>query len=129
MIDIIPPEEEEKTLKINFTEEQKQALEEFIARQNKLLLKAEPSVDNIPPDTGDMYLEKHRDVLDELANIIDHSLGDENERVLISTSFLKDIVWLLSVGHKAYLNNPNDDLHAISKTLKEILREMRKRKV
>ena len=79
-------------------------------------------------ETSDAYLEKHRDVLDELANIIDHSLGDENERVLIDTSFLKDVVWLLSVGHKAYLNNPNDDLHEISKTLKEILREMRKRK-
>ena len=80
-------------------------------------------------ETGDAYLEKHRDVLDELSNIIDHSLGDENERVLIKTSFLKDVVWLLSVGHNAYLNNSNDDLHEISKTLKEMLREMKKRKV
>lgn len=82
-----------------------------------------------PPETGDAYLEKHRDVLDVLANILDHSLGDENERVLINTSFLKDVVWLLSVGHRAYMNKPNDDIHEISKTLKEILREMRKRKV
>lgn len=80
-------------------------------------------------ETSDAYLEKHRDVLDELANIIDHSLGDENERVLIRTSFLKDIDWLLSVGHRAYMNKPNDDIHEISKTLKEILREMRKRKI
>ena len=80
-------------------------------------------------ETDDAYLEKHRDVLDELANIIDHSLGDENERVLIKTSFLKDVVWLLSVGHRAYMDKPNDDLHTISNTLKEILREMKKRKV
>lgn len=128
MIDIILPEEEEKTLKINFTEEQKQAFEEFIARQNKLLLKAEPSVDNIPPDTGDMYLEKFQNVADELCNIIEHSLDDEREQVLIRTSFLKDIDWLLSVGHRAYMDKPNNDVHEISKTLKEILREMRKRK-
>lgn len=80
-------------------------------------------------ETGDAYLEKHRDVIDRLSDIIDHSLGAENEQVLIETSFLKDVVWLLIVGYKAYLNNSNDDLHEISKTLKEMLREMRKRKV
>ena len=73
MIDIKPPEEE--TLKINFTEEQKQAFKDFIARQNKQLLKAEPS-----------------DV-----SIIDADISKE--------------------------------LHELNKTLKEILREMRKRKV
>ena len=73
MIDIKPPEEE--TLKINFTEEQKQAFKDFIARQNKQLLKAEPS-----------------DV-----SIIDADIAKE--------------------------------LHELNKTLKEILREMRKRKV
>ena len=75
MIDIIPPEEEEKTLKINFTEEQKQAFEEFIVKQNKLLLKAEPSN----------------------ASIIDADISKE--------------------------------LHELNKTLKDILKEMRKRKV
>lgn len=75
MIDIIPPEEEEKMLKIEFTEEQKQAFEDFIAKQNKLLLKAEPS--NV--------------------SIIDADISKE--------------------------------LHELNKTLKEILREMRKRKV
>ena len=73
MIDIKPPEEE--TLKINFTEEQKQAFKDFIARQNKQLLKAEPS-----------------DV-----SIIDADIAKE--------------------------------LHELNKMLKEILREMRKRKV
>lgn len=73
MIDVKPPEEE--TLKINFTEEQKQAFKDFIARQNKQLLKAEPS--NV--------------------SIIDADIAKE--------------------------------LHELNKTLKEILREMRKRKV
>lgn len=73
MIDVKPPEEE--TLKINFTEEQKQAFKDFIARQNKQLLKAEPS--NV--------------------SIIGADIAKE--------------------------------LHELNKTLKEILREMRKRKV
>lgn len=86
-------------------------------------------IDIIPPETGDMYLDKFQNVADELCNIIEHSLDDEREQVLIRTSFLKDVDWLLSVGHRAYMNKPNDDIHEISKTLKEILREMRKRKV
>lgn len=49
--------------------------------------------------------------------------------MLVLTSFLKEIDWLLSVGHRAYMNKPSEDVHEISKTLKEILREMRKRKV
>lgn len=73
MIDIKPPEEE--TLKINFTEEQKQAFEDFVARQNKLLLKVEPNY----------------------VSIIDADIAKE--------------------------------LHELNKTLKEILMEMRKRKV
>lgn len=73
MIDIIPPDEE--TLKINFTEEQQQAFEEFVKKQNKFLIKAEPS--NV--------------------SIIDADISKE--------------------------------LHELNKTLKEILREMRKRKV
>lgn len=72
MIDIKPSEEE--TLKLNFTEEQKQAFKDFIARHNNLLLKGEPS-----------------DV-----SIIDADIAKE--------------------------------LHELNKTLKEILREMRKRK-
>lgn len=72
MIDIKPPEEE--TLKINLTEELKQAFKDFIASQNKLLLKGEPS--NV--------------------SIIDADIAKE--------------------------------LHELNKTLKEILREMRKRK-
>ena len=86
-------------------------------------------IDIKPPDTGDMYLEKFQDVADELCNIIEHSLDDEREQVLIRTSFLKDIDWLLSVGHRAYMDKPDKNLHEISKTLKDILREMRKRKV
>ena len=74
MIDIIPPEEEEKTLKINFTEEQKQAFEEFIKKQNDLIARPLPPI--IPCDDG-------------IAK----------------------------------------ELHELNKTLKEILREMKKRKV
>ena len=85
-------------------------------------------IDIKPSYTEDMYIDKFQDVADELCDIIEHSLDDEREQVLIRTSFLKDIDWLLSVGHRAYMNNPNDDIHEISKTLKEILREMRKRK-
>ena len=80
-------------------------------------------------DTGDMYLDKFQDVADELCNIIEHSFDDEREQVLIRTSFLKDIDWLLSVGHRAYMNKQNNDVHEISITLKDILKEMRKRKV
>ena len=43
-------------------------------------------------ETSDAYFEKHRDVLDELANIIDHSLGDENERVLIKHRSIKTVI-------------------------------------
>ena len=86
-------------------------------------------IDIKPPDTGDMYLDKFQEVADILCNIIEHSLDDEREQVLISTSFLKDIDWLLSVGHRAYMDKPNNDVHEISKTLKDILKEMRKRKV
>lgn len=57
MIDVKPSEEEEKTLKINFTEEQKQALEEFIARQNKLLLKAEPVME-VTPDGQQTFIKE-----------------------------------------------------------------------
>lgn len=85
-------------------------------------------IDIKPPDTGDMYLDKFQDVADELCNIIEHSLDDEREQVLIRTSLLRNIDWLLSVGHRAYMHKPNNDLNEISKTLKEILREMRKRK-
>lgn len=74
MIDIIPPEEEEKMLKIEFTEEQKQAFEEFIKKQNDLVARPLPPI--IPCDDG-------------IAN----------------------------------------ELHELNKTLKEILREMRKRKI
>lgn len=73
MIDIKPPKEE--TLEINFTEEQKQAFEDLIARQGNLFLRGEPS-----------------DV-----SIIDADIAKE--------------------------------LHELNKTLKEILREMRRRKV
>lgn len=86
-------------------------------------------IDIKPPSTGDAYLDKFQDVAHELHNIIEHSLDDEKERVLVLTNFLKDIDWLLCVGHKAYMNNSSDDLHEISNTLKDILREMRKRKV
>lgn len=83
-------------------------------------------IDIKPPSTGDAYLDKFQDVAHELHNLIEYS---EKARVLVLIDFLKDIDWLLCVGHKAYMNNSSDDLHEISKTLKDILREMRKRKV
>lgn len=54
----------------------------------------------------DMYLDKFQEIAHELCNIIEHSLDDEREQVLIRTSFLKDIDWLLSVGHRAYMDKP-----------------------
>lgn len=84
-------------------------------------------IDIKPPDTGDMYFEKFQDVADRLRNLIE--MRFDSDAVTVSMDFLKDIDWLLSVGHRTYMNKPNDDIHEISKTLKEILREMRKRKV
>jgi hypothetical protein len=117
MIDVKPPEEE--TLKINFTEEQKQAFEEIIKEQNNLLIISEKP-------NPDMYLDKFQDVADRLRTLIE--MRFDSEAVTVSMDFLKEIDWLLSVGHRAYMNKPDKNLHEISKTLKDILKEMRKRK-
>lgn len=88
-------------------------------------------IDIKTPDTEDMYLDKFQDVADKLCDIFEHSLDDEREQVLIRTSFLKDIDWLLSVGHRAYLKNidSSKDLYDISMNLMDLSKEMRKRKV
>ena len=110
MTDIKPPEEEKP---VNLFYRQ-------LEKESQISGKPNP----------DMYLDKFQEVAHELGNILEHSLDDEREQVLIRTSFLKDVDWLLSVGHRAYMrvDKPNNDLHEISKTLMEILREMRKRK-
>lgn len=80
------------------------------------------------PDTGDMYFDKFQDVADRLRNLIE--MRFDSDAVTVSMDFLKEIDWLLCQGHHAYMKNFDNskDLHDISITLKDILKEMRKRK-
>lgn len=105
MIDI-KPQEEEKPVNLFYRQ---------LEKESQISEKPNP----------DMYLDKFQDVADRLRTLIE--MRFDSEAVTVSMDFLKEIDWLLSVGHRAYMNKPDKNLHEISKTLKEILREMKKR--
>lgn len=85
-------------------------------------------IDIKPPRTGDAYLDNLLKITDSIDNYLQECIDDNKAQVLVTDNFLKRVEWVLEVGHKAYMNNSSDDLYEISKTLKEILREMRKKK-
>lgn len=92
-------------------------------------------IDIKPPEGENNYMlspdidtqwRKAKNELQSFINLME-STTEDNDVVRVEYRFIKEIYYLMDNAYPIKKDS-NRDLHAINKTLKEILREMRKRK-
>ena len=97
------------------------------------MIDIKPPEEEFDPMLSPDIFTRFHGIEDKVSNLINKIDSTSSTSILVERRLLIDICYLLEEGriasYKAESYERSRELHEISKTLKEILREMRKRKV